>query len=65
MAAVEAAGRFQDKPIDVLSDAEETTDGLRTQVGAAAQLAVCGTEEPRADLEMQHAPAVLHATDAR
>lgn len=47
MAAVEAAGRFQDKPIDVLSDAEETTDGLRTQVGADAHR------------EMQHAPAVM------
>lgn len=32
VAAVEAAGRFQDKPTEVLSDVEDTTDGLRTQV---------------------------------
>ena len=30
--AVEQATRFQDFPTDVLSDVEETTDGLRTQV---------------------------------
>lgn len=29
---MEAAGRFQDKPTEVLSDVEDTTDGLRTQV---------------------------------
>lgn len=34
--AVEQATRFQDRPVDVLSDVEETTDGLRTQVGARA-----------------------------
>ncbi|KAI7841831.1 hypothetical protein COHA_004360 [Chlorella ohadii] len=32
VAAVEAAGRFQDKPTEVLSDVEDTTDGLRTQI---------------------------------
>lgn len=30
--AVEAAGRFQDKPMDVLAEVEDTTDSLRTQV---------------------------------
>ncbi|PSC76570.1 magnesium-chelatase subunit chloroplastic [Micractinium conductrix] len=30
--AVESAAKFQDQPTQVLSDAEETTDGLRTQI---------------------------------
>lgn len=30
--AVEQATRFQDRPVEVLSDVEETTDGLRTQI---------------------------------
>ncbi|KAL4860043.1 Magnesium-chelatase subunit ChlD [Chlorella vulgaris] len=30
--AVEAAGRFQDKPMDVLAEVEDTTDSLRTQI---------------------------------
>ena len=31
--AVESATRFQDKPQEMLDEAEETTDNLRTQVG--------------------------------
>ncbi|KAL4425474.1 hypothetical protein ABPG75_009490 [Micractinium tetrahymenae] len=30
--AVEQATRFQDRPVEVLSDVEDTTDGLRTQI---------------------------------
>lgn len=35
VSAVNAAARFQDQPTEVLSDVEETTDGLRTQVRRA------------------------------
>ncbi len=35
--AVEAAGRFQDKPMDVLAEVEDTTDSLRTQVRFGAE----------------------------
>lgn len=50
--AVEQATRFQDRPVEVLSDVEETTDGLRTQVGfAPAPVAVeqhAGPQQRRA-----------------
>ena len=38
--AVEAATRFQDAPTEVLSEVEDTTDALRTQVGGG--LVGCG-----------------------
>jgi Mg-chelatase subunit ChlI len=36
--AVESATRFQDKPQEMLDEAEETTDNLRTQVGGCPRL---------------------------
>lgn len=40
--AVEIAGRFQDSPTEVLSDTEDTTDGLRSQVREWATRACSG-----------------------
>ncbi|EFN57557.1 hypothetical protein CHLNCDRAFT_57315 [Chlorella variabilis] len=60
--AVEQATRFQDFPTDVLSDVEETTDGLRTQtlLAPAAVSAIARCTRLRAlDLSVKPFPIVF------